>query len=94
MKKSSLYSKIVLFLVFCAAILFIYSCFTNSAHADTDAVIRYWNQDKNGVYRTGIVIDKETGVHYIVVSAQNYSNAVTVSVTPRLNADGTLFVSK
>ena len=38
---------------------------------------------------TYIVVDNETGVNYIVVGGSN-----GVSITPRFNADGTLYVSE
>ena len=56
--------------------------------------IKIWMQNENGYFYTLIVVDDETGVNYIVVSTDRYSKAVPVAITPRLNADGTLYVSK
>lgn len=56
--------------------------------------IKIWWQNENGFYNTLTVIDEDTGVNYIVVSSVRYSYAAPIAITPRLNADGTLYVSK
>ena len=41
-------------------------------------------------------VDANTGVHYIVVTAEartNFGDSCSVSITPRLKADGTLYCS-
>lgn len=40
-------------------------------------------------YNTLIVVDEATGVNYVVVARVGHS----VSITPRLNADGSLYVT-
>jgi hypothetical protein len=56
--------------------------------------VKIWLQNENGWYYTLTVVDEDTGVNYIVVSAERCSYSPAVAITPRLNADGTLYVSK
>lgn len=51
-------------------------------------------QNENGKYETLCVVDEDTGVNYIVVSGEMYSKSVGIAITPRLNADGSLYTSK
>ena len=54
-----------------------------------DAFSFTWNSH-NGLYgNTYFAVDNETGVNYIAVE-RNYG----VSITPRFNADGSLYVSE
>lgn len=64
------------------------------AKKEQTAPVKIWGQNENGCYNTLLVVDDETGVNYIVVSTIRYSYAAPVAITPRLNADGTLYVSK
>lgn len=66
------------------------------ADAAQDYPLKIWKQNENGSYSTFNVVDTNTGVNYVVVSAVNhYSNqAITVAITPRLNADGSLYISE
>lgn len=43
---------------------------------------------------TYCVVDEKTGVNYIVVSGELYSRGIGTAITPRLNEDGTLFITK
>lgn len=47
------------------------------------------------VYLTNYVVDSETGVNYIVITGYPGSHsAASVSICPRYNADGSLFVTE
>lgn len=65
------------------------------ACADT-AIANNSNQDSaftyNGGYTASYLIDNETGVNYIVVD--KYGSGVAIAITPRLNTDGSLYVSE
>lgn len=63
--------------------------------AAQDYPLKIWKQNENGVFTTLNVVDEKTGVNYIVVSAESYygDHTVTVAITPRLNADGSLYVT-
>lgn len=45
-----------------------------------------------GWYDTSCLIDNDTGVNYIVVN--RYGSGSAIAITPRLNADGSLYVSE
>lgn len=62
--------------------------------ASQDQPLKIWKQNTNGKMETFCVIDEDTGVNYIVVTGQLYSNSVGTAITPRLNADGGLYVSE
>lgn len=65
------------------------------ANAAQDYPLKIWKQNENGVFTTLNVVDEKTGVNYIVVSAESYygDHTFTVAITPRLNADGSLYVT-
>ena len=63
---------------------------TSITNAEQSYPLKIWLQNRNGGMETYNVVDEETGVNYVVVSY--YSDSVTMS--PRYNADGTLYVSK
>ena len=60
------------------------------ADAAQDYPLKIWKQNENDKYKTFVVIDDATGVNYVVVS----STSLDVAITPRLNADGSLYVNK
>ena len=53
------------------------------------AKIKWVSEDRGVVVTVRIFEDVETGINYFVVTTPN-----CVSVTPRLNADGTLYVTE
>ena len=69
------------------------ACSTSKARASQEYPLRIWAQNQNGDYRTFCVVDDTTGVNYIVASGE-CSYCRSVAITPRYNADGTLYVSK
>lgn len=64
------------------------ACSTAVVSAEQTYPIKIWRQNNNGYYDTLLVVDEDTGVNYIVASCSK-----SVSITPRLNADGSLYVT-
>lgn len=85
-------------IIMIGALLFAFllgACSTSVANAEQTWPLKIWKQNDNGTYHTLCVVDEDTGVNYIVVSMKptgRYESAI--SVTPRLNADGSLYTSK
>jgi ABC-type glycerol-3-phosphate transport system substrate-binding protein len=69
------------------------ACASSTASAEQTAPLQIWAQNQNGCYETMCVIDKDTGVNYVVVVGGS-GNHDTVAITPRLNKDGSLYTSK
>ena len=68
-----------------------------SVKAEQTYPLKIWKENRNGQMETWKIVDEETGVNYIVV-APNYSKTGTsydgIAITPRLNADGSLYTGK
>ena len=60
--------------------------------AEQTRPLKIWFENENGGYETLCVVDEETGVNYIVVS--KYRHESGIAITPRLNEDGSLYVSR
>ena len=86
--------KKVLVIISMVAMFMLGACSATTVSAGQDNPIKIWPQNKNGTYETLKVVDTETGVNYIVVSGDLYSHSRGIAITPRLNADGTLYISK
>lgn len=56
--------------------------------------LKIWKQNENGKMETFCVVDEDTGVNYVVVTAGTNNTENGVAITPRLNADETLYISK
>ena len=69
----------------------------NAVIAEQTYPLKIWKENRNGQMETWNVVDDDTGVNYIVV-APKYTESGNrydgVCITPRLNADGSLYVSK
>jgi len=70
------------------------ACSTTAARAEQNYPIKIWAQNSNGKYETLCVVDEETGVNYIVISGELYQKGIGLGVTPRLNSDGSLYISE
>lgn len=59
--------------------------------------LKIWKENRNEQMETWKIVDEKTGVNYIVV-APNCSDSGNsydgVAITPRLNANGTLYISR
>ena len=60
--------------------------------AEQEKPLKIWFENENREYETLCVVDEETGVNYIVVSKCSYESGI--AITPRLNADGSLYVGR
>ena len=94
MKKTKILFIAVTFMV-CG---FIFGACANTSIADQVHPLKIWKENRNGQMETWKVIDDDTGVNYIVI-APNFSDRGGneydgVCITPRLNADGSLYTSK
>lgn len=85
------YKRIVCIVLCAVMALMLIGCGAKAEAAGQEAPIKIWGQNTNGAYHTAVVVDDETGVNYVVVSTSCYSNAIPIAITPRLNADGTLY---
>jgi len=68
-------------------------CSTMASNAKQDYPLKIYLQNENGSMSTYNVVDEDTGVNYIVVSHDLYQQP-TVTMCPRYNADGSLYVEK
>ena len=85
--------KRVLLFLSLIMMFFIGVCSTAVVTAEQTQPIKIWKQNENGKYETLHIVDEDTGVNYIVVSGELYSKSVGIAITPRLNADGSLYVT-
>ena len=69
------------------------ACSSTITSAEQTNPIKIWFQNENGAYETLQVVDEDTGVNYVVVATEVGNGHRSIAITPRLNADGTLYVS-
>ena len=65
----------------------------STVSAAQDRPLKIWYENSNGMMDTYCVVDENTGVNYIVVSSELHGEPGGVTVTPRLNADGSLYIT-
>ena len=70
------------------------ACSANTANAEQEWPLKIWHQNTNGAYHTYCVVDDDTGVNYVVVSTERGNGEYSIAITPRLNADGSLYVKE
>lgn len=70
------------------------ACATTTASSEQNYPIKIWAQNTNGKYETLCVVDEATGVNYIVISGELYQKGIGLGITPRLNSDGSLYISE
>lgn len=90
MKKVLILSLCCLFLVIG---LILGACATTT-YAEQKSPLKIFFENENGKMQTYLLVDENTGVNYIVVTGQLYQRGIGTAVTPRLNADGTLYTTK
>ena len=73
--------------------LFLGACATTT-YAEQEKPLKIWYENENGYMHTYQLVDENTGVNYIVVSTERGNGEMSCAITPRLNPDGTLYVSK
>ena len=67
------------------------ACTTISVVGEQTNPLKIWYQNNNGAYHTLYVKDENTGVNYVVVSTERGTGEFSIAITPRLNADGSLY---
>lgn len=82
---------IIACMIFC---LLLGACSVTMVNAGQNRPVKIWAENTNGSYETLTVVDENTGVNYIVVSGERYGRPMGIAITPRLNEDGTLYVTK
>ena len=70
------------------------ACTVTMVGAEQNRSVKIWLENTNGSYETAIIVDENTGVNYIVASGELYGKSRGIAITPRLNKDGTLYVTK
>ena len=73
---------------------FLGACSTTTANAEQTYPLKIWKHNDNGAMHTFCLVDDDTNVNYIVVSTERGNGEYSIAITPRLNADGSLYVSK
>ncbi len=68
------------------------ACMPTMVNAEQNHPLKIWGQNKNGAFSTLNVVDERTGVNYVVVGFSGDEKG-GVAITPRLNADGSLYVT-
>lgn len=85
-------SRFIVFLIIILAFV-LGACSVGVASAAQNNPLKIWYENKNGYANTWKVVDDDTGVNYVVVTTELGNGHLSVAVTPRLNADGTLYVT-
>lgn len=60
--------------------------------AEQNYPLKIWKHNENGAYETLCVEDEKTGVNYVVVATEVGNGNRSIAITPRLNADGSLYI--
>ena len=88
--------------IFVIAVVFMITGFVMGACGSTVVAeqtypLKIFSQNRNGQMETWNVVDDDTGVNYVVVAprwSEHGYEYTGVCVTPRLNADGSLYVGR
>ena len=82
-------------LIGCAliAVFFLGACSVSSVDAEQEYPLKIWKHNDNGAMETLCVVDEKTGVNYVVVTMEQYGRVGGVAIAPRLNSDGSLYVT-
>ena len=91
--------KIKTIIIICVALLtgIFIGCGTVSTYASQEKPLKIYKENRNNQIETWKVVDEETGVNYIVVApryAEKGARFDGIAITPRYNADGSLYVSE
>jgi hypothetical protein len=86
--------KRVAIIFMCLICLALGACMPVIASAEQTRPLKIWYENSNGYVNTYCLVDSNTGVNYIVVAADGPESHGNPAITPRLNADGSLYVTK
>lgn len=73
---------------------FLGACSYSIVDAGQEHPLKIWAHNENGKYETLCVVDESTGVNYIVVGIELHGDPGGAAITPRLNSDGSLYVTE
>lgn len=85
--------KRIVVVVMCLICFIFGACAPVGASAEQDRPLKIWFENKNGQLYTYSLVDENTGVNYIVVATCAPNGGDAPAITPRLNADGSLYVT-
>ena len=91
--------KIKTFIIICVFTIlgFVFGACGSEVIAEQNYPLKIWKENRNGQMNTWCLVDDNTGVNYIVVGpsfSENGHEYGGVCITPRLNPDGSLYISK
>lgn len=86
--------KRVMIVMACVVCFIFGACAAGTASAEQTRPLKIWYENTNGAYHTFKVVDDNTGVNYVVVSTERGNGEYSIAITPRLNADGSLYTSR
>ena len=72
---------------------FILGACGTTVRAEQTYPLKIWKHNSNGKMETYCLIDETTGVNYIIVSGELFQKGIGTAITPRLNPDGSLYIS-
>lgn len=84
------YCNKALCVIICVVMFLLGACAAGSVSAKQEQKypLKIYGQNRNGCFHTSVVVDEDTGINYVVVSAQAHDGTITVAITPRIGADG------
>ena len=85
--------KRIAIIFMCLVCLVLGACMPVVANADQTRPLKIWYENSNGAVHTYCLVDSNTGVNYVVVSTECGNGGYSIAITPRLNADGSLYVT-
>lgn len=85
--------KRLIVIIMCLLSFIFGACAVTTVKAEQTRPLKIWYQNSNGMMDTYCVVDSNTGVNYIVISGELHGEPIGAAITPRLNADGSLYVT-
>lgn len=92
MKKRKVRDLIIAVVFFLAGFLMM-SCGADVVMAKQNKPLKIWHENENGYCDTWNLIDEKTNVNYIVVTSFG-PHGQSCTISPRFNADGSLYVNE
>ena len=86
-------SKVIIIAMVSMISGFILGSCGNAVIADQLDSLKIFKENENRMCSTWYVRDDDTGVNYVVVTTSRKNTDYSVCITPRLNADGSLYIT-
>lgn len=86
--------RTVILIVVIGIIGFLLGTCASTSYAAQDKPLKIWYENTNGAMHTYCLVDDITGVNYVVVSTERGNGEYSIAISPRYNADGSLYNSK